>query len=121
MASFSSPTLQRLVHQDVSAVQRTVDQVFSLRLASDDLLRLLSTSDSVPRQKQNAQLKVRFFKIHESTISKLKQRYIVYDWSIQKLPLQSIDYRCEYGPFPVFASCGTIQNSDSLSSSESGV
>jgi hypothetical protein len=31
------------------------------------------------------------------------------------------DNRCEDGPFPVSASCVTISNPDSLSSSETGV
>ncbi len=34
---------------------------------------------------------------------------------------ESIDYRCEDGRFPVSASCVTIANPDSLSSSETGV
>jgi hypothetical protein len=32
-----------------------------------------------------------------------------------------IDYGCEDGRFPVFASCVAISNPDSLSSSETGV
>jgi hypothetical protein len=35
--------------------------------------------------------------------------------------VEIIDYRCEYGRFPVSASCVTISNPDLLSSRETGV
>ncbi len=48
-------------------------------------------------------------------------KLVIYCTSLFLYPFGCIDYRCKDGRFPVSASCLTISNTDSRSSSETGV